>query len=41
VYYDFIDVAKFGIFLNSFFGAVIFFFAFVTGITSALNLFKS
>jgi hypothetical protein len=41
MYFDFIDVTKFGIFLNSFFGAVIVFFAFVTGITSAFSLFKN
>ncbi|WP_257784946.1 hypothetical protein [Campylobacter concisus] len=41
MYFDFIDVTKFGIFLNSFFGAVVVFFAIVFSISSALSLFKN
>jgi hypothetical protein len=41
MYFDFIDVTKFGIFLNSFFAVVIVFFACVTAITSAFSLFKN
>jgi len=41
MYFDFIDVTKFGIFLNSFFVVVIVFFSCVTAITSAFSLFKN
>jgi hypothetical protein len=41
MYFDFIDITKFGIFLNSFYGVVIVFFALIFGITASFSLLKS